>query len=99
MLLAHLDSLLQIGVCEKWGIYKVELFSWMITDVKSPAEPPRAATREQKSPVGIEQSNKGSSRQQLVSQFVVQSPIIGAEKVGLFSSQKTWYLEEVFKQE
>jgi len=70
----------------------------MITDVKSPAEPLRAA-REQKSPVGTEQSNKGSSRQQLVSQFVVQSAITGAEKVGLFSSQKVWYLEEVFKQE
>jgi len=70
----------------------------MITDVKSPAEPPRAA-REQKSPVGTEQSNKGSSRQQLVTQFVVQSAITGAEKVGLFSSQKIWYLEEVFKQE
>jgi hypothetical protein len=70
----------------------------MITDVKSPAEPPRAA-REQKSPVGTEQSNKGSSRQQLVSQFIVQSAITGAEKVGLFSSQKIWYLEEVFKME
>jgi hypothetical protein len=70
----------------------------MITDVKSPAEPPRAA-REQKSPVGTEQSNKGSSRQQLISQFVVHSAITGAEKVGLFSSQKVWYLEEVCKQE
>jgi len=70
----------------------------MITDVKSPAEPLRAA-RELKSPVGTEQSNKGPSRQQLVSQFVVQSAITGAEKVGLFSSQKILYLEEVFKQE
>ena len=68
----------------------------MITDVKSPAEPLRTA-REQKSPVGTEQSNKGSSRQHLVSQFVVQSAITGAEKVGLFSSQKIWYLEEVFQ--
>jgi hypothetical protein len=89
VLLTNLDSLLQISACQKWYIYNVELFSWLITDVKSPAEPPRAATREQKSPVGIEQSNKGSSRQQLVSPFGVQSATTGAEKVGLFSSQKT----------
>lgn len=68
----------------KWDICKVQLFSWMITDVKSPADP--RAAREQKSPVGIEHSNKGLSRQQLVSQFVVQSVITGAEKVGLYSS-------------
>jgi hypothetical protein len=53
----------------------------MITDVKSPAEPPRVASREQKSPLGAEQSNKGSSRQQLISQSAVQSSTAGAEKV------------------
>jgi hypothetical protein len=89
VLLVHLESLLQISVCGQWDVCKVELFSLMITDVKSPAEPPRAATREQKSPVGLEQSNKVSSRQQSVSQFAVQSSVTGSEKVGLFSWLKT----------
>jgi hypothetical protein len=71
----------------------------MITDVKSPAEPLRPATREQKSPVGIEQSNKGSSRQQLISQSVVQSSITGTEKVSLLITENTWQFQEVLKQE
>lgn len=59
----------------------------MSADVKSPAEPPRAASREQKSPLGTEQSNKGSSRQQLISQSVVQSFITGSEKVSLLITE------------
>jgi hypothetical protein len=53
----------------------------MIADVKSPADPPRAATREQKSPIEIEHSNKGLPRQQLISQSVAQSSVTATEKV------------------
>jgi hypothetical protein len=60
----------------------------MTADVKSPADPPRAATREQKSPIGIEHSNKGLSRQQLISQSVAQFSITTAEKVSLCLSQE-----------
>lgn len=55
----------------------------MSTDAKSPAEPPRTASREQKSPLGNEQCNKGLSRQQLISQSVGQSSVTGTEKVSL----------------
>jgi hypothetical protein len=68
---------------EKDKFIRSGYFLEMTTDVKSPAEPPRAAAREQKSPLGVEQSNKGSSRQQLISQSVAQSSISGTEKVSL----------------
>jgi hypothetical protein len=63
----------------------------MIADIKSPADPPRAATREQKSAVEIEHSNTGlpQQHQQQISQSVAQSFMTAAEKVSTCLSQKS----------